>query len=53
MHSPHYAPLALRATGAFRVVTECHYGPTKGSESPLATVGRVRGVSPLLQSPSG
>ena len=32
-----------RATGVFRVVTECHYGPTKGSESPLATEDRERG----------
>ena len=40
-------PLLNRATGVFRVVTECHYGPTKGSESPLVTEGRVRGVSPL------
>ncbi len=30
-----------RATGAFRTVTECHCGPTKGSESPLATEGRL------------
>ncbi len=25
------------ATGAFRAMTECHRGPTKGSESPFAT----------------
>ena len=27
------------ATEVFRVVTECHYGLTKGSESPFATEG--------------
>ena len=32
-HSP------KRATGVFRVATECGYGPTKGSESPFATEG--------------
>ena len=40
----HSAPLAAReATGVFREATECGFGPTKGSESPLAT--EVRGVS--------
>ncbi len=29
--------LRRKATGVFRVVTECHCGPTKGSESPFAT----------------
>jgi len=34
----------LGATGAFRGTTECGSGPTKGSESPLATEGLgVRG----------
>ncbi len=28
------------ATGVFRVATECGCGPTKGSESPLATEDR-------------
>ncbi len=31
------------ATGVFRVATECGYGPTKGSESPLATEGKTEG----------
>ena len=31
-------PLSNRATGAFRESTECGFGPTKGSKSPLATV---------------
>ena len=35
-----FKPLAIEgeATGVFRVATECGYGPTKGSESPFATV---------------
>ena len=36
--------LPFGATGAFRGTTECGSGPTKGSESPLATEGLgVRG----------
>ena len=30
-------PPLLGATGVFRAVTGCHYGPTKGSEFPFAT----------------
>ena len=31
-------PLPLKgATGVFRVMTECHCGPTKGSDFPVAT----------------
>ena len=30
--------LPTRATGVFRVATECGCGPIKGSESPFATV---------------
>ena len=42
-----FTPLATReAIGVFRAATECGCGPTKGSESPLAT--EVRGVSLLL-----
>ena len=35
-----FKPLAIEgeATGVFRVATECGYGPTKGSESPFATL---------------
>jgi len=33
----------LGATGVFREAKECGFGPTKGSESPLATEGRRRG----------
>ena len=29
---------SLGATGVFREATECGFGPTKGSKSPLATV---------------
>ena len=32
-------PSSFGATEVFRVVTECHYGLTKGSKSPLATEG--------------
>ena len=38
----HYTPLANRATGVFRGTTECGCGPTKGSESPLATECRQK-----------
>ena len=38
-------PLPKRATGVFREATQCGFGPTKGSESPLATEGR-KGESP-------
>ena len=48
---PHPSSLPIRATGVFRVVTECHYGLTKGSESPLATEGRPR-ESPGHQAPT-
>ena len=30
---------STRATGVFREMTECHFGPTKGSKFPLATEG--------------
>ena len=33
------AAIEREATEAFRVATECGYGLTKGSESPLTTVG--------------
>ena len=36
---PGYSPTGPWATEVFRVVTECHYGLTKGSESPFATEG--------------
>ena len=36
--SPLFLHLSIEgATEVFRVATECGYGPTKGSESPLAT----------------
>ena len=42
------APLPNRATGVFRESTECGFDPTKGSESPLATEGRLEeSPSPL------
>ena len=41
----HSAPLAAReATGVFREATECGFGPTKGSEFPLATEGDGEGL---------
>jgi BirA family biotin operon repressor/biotin-[acetyl-CoA-carboxylase] ligase len=36
-------PSSFGATEVFRVVTECHCGLTKGSESPFATEGKVGG----------
>ena len=48
------APLPKRATGVFRESTECGFDPTKGSESPLATEGRLgESPSPLLPSLGG
>ena len=43
--------LPTRATGVFRGTTECGSGPTKGSESPLATEESGRGLLfPLVAS---
>ena len=39
---------SLRATGVFRVATECGCGPTKGSESPHSRRWARMGVGLLL-----
>ena len=46
-------PLPNRATGVFRESTECGFGPTKGSESPLATEGRQGESRSFLPSLGG
>ena len=41
-------PPPLRATGVFREATECGFGPTKGSESPIRDGGQGQGRGPPL-----
>ena len=38
------------ATEVFRAATECGCGPTKGSESPLATEGKTEGGAKTIVS---
>ena len=38
------------ATGVFRAATECGCGPTKGSESPLATEGKTEGGAKTIEA---
>ena len=48
-----FQALTQRATGVFRAATECGCGPTKGSESPLATEGKAlcKWITPIPLRP--